>query len=454
MQPDDMEKAFRQKMKSHTPAWDKNKNWDAIEAQLPQQRRRRAVWLFWLLGVAMTGAVLWWGWAGENETTVAGPIADTTKVIENQLNTTTAQADVTWTESISPQAETTESIVGSSNVDRVLNPADVGATKTQHGTPVSTSSGQTTKMDVDATTVISPQAANTELAAETTVATNEDAPGVTRLPLIDALEKLPVETRPLDLPEAEIELAEASVERTEVLQSGSHFALEIYGGIGQPLRRFSAVSPEKQAYIDERQERETVLESIEAGVLITSRFRGGWSLATGLEFQKINERFRWQRQSTETVNVYSDTAYFYFDDLNQRQYLGDTVQATLTESRRVTNFNAHTFLNVPVLIGFEKRLPHFSLRAQGGPVLQFYRGFEGVIFDENDELLPAGEQGIYQNKMALSLQAGLDISRPVGQLGEVFVGLQYRHGLTSLTDASAGFEQRYGSLGARLGWRF
>ena len=45
MQPDDMEKAFRQKMKSHTPAWDKAKNWDAIEARLPQQRKRRPVGL-------------------------------------------------------------------------------------------------------------------------------------------------------------------------------------------------------------------------------------------------------------------------------------------------------------------------------------------------------------------------------------------------------------------------
>jgi hypothetical protein len=470
MQPDDTEKAFRQKMKSHTPAWDKAKNWDAIEARLPQQRKRRPVWLFWLLGgVILAGSLLWWAWFATGEKTAAEPLANTTEITGNQSNTPTTGVDEILAGNISPQAETTTGPNASQNtanddaapfVFKKTKPQNGLATsatkstsrkffgeKTQHETPVPPSVGTTAPMDGNASAAISPQAANTvqDLADHDETAPQRRA---------SDLEKLPTEARPLDLPQTETAPSAAIAAQIKVVKNQPRFGLEIYGGIGQPLRRFSAVSPEKQAYISERQGLENVLESIEAGVLLTARFRGGWSLATGLEFQKINERFHWQQVTAETVNVYSDSAYFYFDAVNQRQFIGDTVQATLTESRRVTNFNTHTFLNMPLLVGFEKRLPHFSLRAQGGPVLQFYRGFEGVIFDENGDLRPAAGQGIYQNKMALSLQAGLDVCRPVGSLGEVFIGLQYRHGLTSLTIAEAGFEQRYGGLGARLGWRF
>ena len=80
-----------------------------------------------------------------------------------------------------------------------------------------------------------------------------------------------------------------------------------------------------------------------------------------------------------------------------------------------------------------------------------------LILDEDELFATAGDlrkRGIYKNNFGLSLQAGLEISRSIGKGGEVFTGIRYRHGLTSLSGTGTGFKQRYSSLGIKLGWRF
>ncbi len=452
MQPDDLEKAFRQKMKSHAPAWDKAKNWGAIEARLPQPRKRRPVWLFWLFGAAVAGSVIWWGMAEGNETNPEKTTFSVAETVENQPIAKQNDLGKNLTESILPKEKNTD--------EAALTTAALATEPLVFDKKTKVKNGQTEAVAKDTIAqFFDEKTTGTQaiLGKKLPLENTNETAAITPFRQAENLEKLPFETHPLALPQAENDLATSIAQRTEVLKNKPRFGVEIYGGVGQPLRRFSAVSPEKQAYVSERQQRETVLESIEAGVLLSARFRNGWSLATGLESQKINEKFSWQNLTTETVNVYSDSAYFYYDDLNERQFIGDTVLATLTQSRQVTNFNKQTFLNVPLLVGFEKRFPNFSLRATGGAVLNFYRGFEGIIFDENAALISGDDlrqNGIYHNKTGLSLQAGLDISRTVGRWGEVFAGIQYRHGLTSLTGAAAGYEQRFGSLGGTLGWRF
>ena len=378
MQPNDMERTFREKMKSHTPAWDKSKNREAIAGSLPEERKRRPWWLLLILGAVIAGTAMWYSMASQREMKLENTAAATAQTTEKeavypQVTTPGNSAGV-----VSPQVKTTigdgDQVIAKSTKTQ----SPVAKTKFENNL-LPTSEKEATVREVEENTS---KNQNTPVGKEVQEAPLPPIAGKSDMELIFqsyTMTKLPVELNPLTIAPKGIELPTLLSQRVEVINNKTRFGLEIYGGIGRPIRRFHTDSPEMENYLNEREEQEKVLESVEAGILLHARLGHGWSIATGIELQQINEKFKWQELKTELIPVYSDSAYYYFDALDQPRFIGDTVQATLTESRKVIHFNQHTFINLPILAGYEKDLGNFSLRASGGPILSFYRGYKGLV---------------------------------------------------------------------------
>jgi hypothetical protein len=461
MQFDDQDRELRAKLKGTVPEWDKMKNWQVIEEQLPPSPRRRRwliIPLLLLISAVVTIAVMeglsdapegrkqdTQGLTTPHDIQVAtDPVPE-----ESQISYTDKGAGTTAIEKgtdlhrpklsmdalrkdDNPGNHLTSLVTGDYTAQEGIKESATEATHEAPGIPGSTDAAEQ-----------SPPASLTSL----------PKPEATSWP---ALSLLPLKSFSPGISKASV--MEAPAELQPVLRrQGKGVSLQAYALMLSPMRQFTVLSAEQEAYLAERESLETLITSYEAGILLNTQLSPTLSLRTGIGIEQINERLDWENVNTQVVPLLSDTAYFYLDASNQPKYIADTVDAVVTETRRVKNFNAHTFVNIPLLIGYERALGTFALQASAGPVLQLYRGFDGKILDEGENLLTGeqlAERGIYRQKVGVGLQAGMEVSHSLGRLGKIHARMQYRHGRLSVTESSAGYRQSYNSLGFGLAWSF
>ncbi len=454
MQFEDMEKGFKSRLKETVPAWDKMKNWDAIEAQLPKPEKKRKWWFFLLPSLSIVLIVLAIGWKLDLFGFKNANISQVSTVVESQL-TPDNFPGISSSRKIKT-IEKSNTTTNTKNTQKTLkgdrSAQEVTIEKTSAKNLLEGSKNDSNReMNIAAASISASD--QPSLSGNTNYERNNiDTANNSQQELVALLP-----TKSFDLNSTTRKLSPKKVINNvaDLNKKYLPWTIGAFGNLSLPSRKFSTNSNEIKLYLDNRDELETMLHSWETGILINKYLTPDLFVSSGIGFQKITERFDWENINISTTPLLSDSAYYYLDGLNNKSYVADTVNAVVTETRRVKNYNSHTFINIPVFLGYDKNIGQFSIEASGGPVLQFYRGFEGRLVDENENFTTGEElmaQGVYQSKVGFSLQANLGISRSIGKFGRIHTGIQYRYGLLSLTDASAGYEQRYNSLGLHVGW--
>ncbi|MEM8528955.1 MAG: hypothetical protein AAGG68_30255, partial [Bacteroidota bacterium] len=176
----------------------------------------------------------------------------------------------------------------------------------------------------------------------------------------------------------------------------------------------------------------------------------------GLARQQISERFEWSNINQRKFSIQSDSAYFYLDEENQRQYLEGTIEAVETRTRLVRNYNHFTLYNIPMLVRYSKRDQRFSWHLSGGGIVNVSTTFEGRLL-ENASILKTTDieaQGIYRSTVGLAWQLGAGVAYQFTPRSQLSLSLHHRRFLNTFTGSTTDFEQRYGFTGLGVAWRW
>lgn len=130
------------------------------------------------------------------------------------------------------------------------------------------------------------------------------------------------------------------------------FYVGAYVGGGYPIKNLNAKKTEVQGLLQSRKGTESQLESWEAGGFFGVKLRHGIRFETGLEYQRLNEKFELNTTRFDTVGKIITTGFIIKapGDTMWIQELKDVVEETKT-SKKV--FNNHTYFHIPIAIGYD-----------------------------------------------------------------------------------------------------
>lgn len=222
-------------------------------------------------------------------------------------------------------------------------------------------------------------------------------------------------------------------------------------GMEIPFRSLKANEPALAEYRDARNETEYPRLSYSAGLRLEAMTNKGWNLRSGLEYLQINEFF--EDRTKNEVRVVITQIY---DPLGN--IIGtDTTYETLDRVR--ITYNSYRFVDVPLMVGYQKNFNKFSLRVTAGAYLNLAFSQTGEFLDT--EYQPVTFSSDVENHYrAFRPQAGLSLGGGVGFLYHINPDMQFllephlRVMVDPITLDSYPLEQRYVTGGLSAGFRF
>lgn len=233
------------------------------------------------------------------------------------------------------------------------------------------------------------------------------------------LEKLPFLAFVLDLPKKRNtpRLNSALMERNLIEPSVHHNPWHISANNSYYLTArdirfldFEGPAPDQdREHLDARNRTETMLESRSVGAELTYTFPFNIYIGSGVEYLQVNERFNVQI-STDSTFIQEDEPVIFIIESN-----GDTL-ATAFEDVEISskktaiweNYNSHTFVNIPMIIGYQHQWNTWSFFAEGASLLSFYTGAEGkMLHVDNDAVIDVASQFNPSIELMTRCRAGL-----------------------------------------------
>lgn len=201
---------------------------------------------------------------------------------------------------------------------------------------------------------------------------------------------------------------------------------------------------DQENYAAQWEEYDDVLPGYAAGLLLGYEHPSGLNLEAGLEWQQVFERLLFYQLVTETIKVYSDSAYYWEDENGNIEYFGDTVTTERTYERKVQSLKRHRIWSIPFGLGYTFGKGKWQLGLQVGAVFHLDHQFKGRVFTPGgsfDYLDPVADKGrIYDSKLGLSWYASIRFYFLPSQRMECYVAPGFRYNSNSWTTSDSGLE--------------
>lgn len=216
-------------------------------------------------------------------------------------------------------------------------------------------------------------------------------------------------------------------------------------------RRLEGRDPEFDSYAGVRRDSETTQLGFSAGVRFSAVSNFGLALRGGLNYTQLNERFEYLNESEERIiitNVYGPDG-------------GITGTDTLVETgtRHKVTHNRYRLVDIPLIIGYERRFKKVGVSLNGGAYLNL------LFRQKGDFLSPQDQQPVNfssQNPNAFPAfrdRLGVSWYGSVGLTYDLAAGLQllvephFRVNPRSFTHTDYPLTQRYVTTGMFVGVR-
>jgi len=219
-------------------------------------------------------------------------------------------------------------------------------------------------------------------------------------------------------------------------------SLEIYAGTDFVLRKFSD-TPNSQ-YLLKRKETQTVKSAFQFGLRYNKPIGAGFSINAGLQYNQINEQFR--HTQGNIIN------YTYVVDAS-----GDTVQTIQTISTRYKQItNRYRMIEVPLMLGYEKKYDRFSFRVNAGVMFNLSSWYKGEVLDH--QLAPVSisssepsNQYHFNHSLGLSYVGALGIYYAIRGNQQFFIEPHYQYRTKNTSREQLSLKQKDNLWGIRAG---
>ncbi len=230
----------------------------------------------------------------------------------------------------------------------------------------------------------------------------------------------------------------------------THFFLDVYYAPEIASRSLETTDPALQSYVDERTNSEQPILSYSAGLKASFVFSNGLSVRGGLSYSNNSERFDFVKETQKITIVIKDQN-------------GNVIRTEVKETVIMDKiYNRYQFIDIPLLVGYEKDLKDFVLSLNGGIGLNISASQSGKIY-KNDAnkmsfylLENNGEanEPIFRKNAGLSLIASVGLNYKYNERMMLLLEPSARYYMHSLSDPSNPVSQKYLFLGLNVGVRY
>lgn len=214
---------------------------------------------------------------------------------------------------------------------------------------------------------------------------------------------------------------------------GLGFLIEGFAFGGYPLisnQVNSNTDLDYQNYLGSWNQSETAVSTFSAGLLIGLETKWGGSISTGFEYQQIQNRLNQEQRIVERVTVYDEMAYFFLDSNNNRVYVADSVTTSRTYTRELQTAKTHTLINIPVLLGYHRKIGKFRFGLIGGVNIHLRNTFKGKALNASGQIIDASSDShssMYRKDLNMSIIGGIDAGYMIREGLEVYLSPRFRY---------------------------
>ncbi len=237
--------------------------------------------------------------------------------------------------------------------------------------------------------------------------------------------------------------------------NSSDFKLSISldGGIGYAFRKLEGRTIDSFSVKSQRENSEKSLETLFAGLQLKIKHRSDFYFKTGINYTRIAECFDNNSTSVLDTLIYGVEALVLGLDSSITERYGEVPMRRTTIAEQKV-FNYYHFIDIPLLIGYEKRLnQRLSLNLEAGVLVNASLRTKGTVFNDNQNTLDIkqSQERIFKDRIGLSYQFGASLHYYLNE--KVFLKLmpQLRYIPNSITTDDYVLDQKYLMIGIRTG---
>ncbi len=230
----------------------------------------------------------------------------------------------------------------------------------------------------------------------------------------------------------------------------------VYGGAQYPLKSLSAKSAEDEPLLADWKATETVLEALSAGLYGGIRFKKGLFLEAGLEYNRINERFKWNKIIEDSIGktlIYS----YLINAPGDTTFNWDTINVLRITTFEKKIYNRYQFIQIPVSLGYSwKSNATFQPYIKAGAMFNIRFAYKVERLDSNGipvryESKNDGNTTPFRSKIGISPFAVLGVRYQLASSLQLFGEARYVYHTQAVSNQNARIRQQYSLPGINLG---
>ncbi|MCG8328482.1 MAG: PorT family protein [Chitinophagales bacterium] len=217
------------------------------------------------------------------------------------------------------------------------------------------------------------------------------------------------------------------------------------------FRNIEAIRPEYEGYAKSRKESEQRQYAFSTAIRLSLVADNGFALRTGLNYSQINEKFSYFN-GTEVKTSIEDVHD------NEGNIIGTDTVVEIGSRYKVTH-NTYHMLDIPFIVGFERRFDKWNLSLNGGTYLNLLLrqngdmlspdDMEPVSIDSNDpDAYP-----VFKRQVGLGWYGSVGIGYQLNASTQLLVEPHLKVYPKSITQEQFGVDQRYSTAGLFIGIR-
>lgn len=225
-------------------------------------------------------------------------------------------------------------------------------------------------------------------------------------------------------------------------------------GYSRPLKTLENTTGEQNNVFDLRNKNEKTLEGIQAALYLQLRKqKSPLYLKAGLSYARLTEKMQLDYSYTKldtSRGIISVTVSQTGDTVTT--IIGDIVTERKLSGKKVAH-HSFSLYDIPVAIGYEKKMGMWSFGIEGGVMLNLSMQTSGSTLVSDTSFVSVDTSpNQYRTNVGLSYFGGLNIGRDFHRIGRIYLSARARFIPNTFTADAQRFRQSYNFVGFHLGY--
>jgi hypothetical protein len=228
--------------------------------------------------------------------------------------------------------------------------------------------------------------------------------------------------------------------------AGNKQYIEAYISPDYGIRTLTDTAKSNGALLQQRKQSTKFSTAFSVGIRYTKVFRSGISIAAGLNYSQINEKF------TVAENIFLIETHY---DSRGNVIGTDTVSGT---QNKISHNHYHS-VDVPLLFGYELGNDKIHVNINAGPVMNVYSWQHGEVLsaDSLPVSISSGKSSSiayqYKTNVGLGVTGGVSVFYKLNDQLHIYAEPYFRYNFSSMTNNQSPIQQKYTTVGMHIGLR-